>query len=77
MQELINRCEQQQTTPRQADVQNAIATADHAARLGGLPTYSQLASALRNMTGLAVATNDVERMKIYSAVSLTSRIPHQ
>lgn len=42
-QDLINRCE------RTADVQNAIATADHAARLAGLPTYTELAAILNSM----------------------------
>lgn len=68
-QDLINRCE------RTADVQNAIATADHCARLAGLPTYSELAKALRDVNRLAIVSNTAERTQLREAVLLAHRIP--
>lgn len=75
-QDLIDRCEARITQRIQPhDISNAIASADHAARLAGLPTYSEIAQALRETTRMAVPQNGDEICKVRRAVTLTCCIP--
>lgn len=61
--------------PAAADITNSIATADAAARLAGLPTYTELAQALRNLIKLAVPQAQEDIQKVQRAATLTCRIP--